>query len=249
MSNQITLEYLSKLLNKSIAEDSQITLSSAQKSRVHGWLIKAGIPFNESTLNGKFTIDQLLNGNSLRSTKTQTSASEFVSSTSNLNIGNAQIGIDIQRVDELFPIGLCLDPKASEELSQIFTVKELSYAQSKVDPEVTLTGIFCAKEAIQKISNIAKNLNEIEVLPDGSGRPTSNGYLLSISHSGNYAVAIAINTGEGLKVKNSLEMTEDLGLAKECGKLSGRGRFRTIRVTDLILFALIGFLFISRYYN
>ena len=248
MLTQITLEYLSKLLNKPITEEVEITLSSAQKSRLHGWLIKNDISFNEHVLSGKFTVNQLLLG-VIREAEPQRRSQSGVSSLAPLGMGDFQIGIDIQRLDELFPQGLSSDPKTDQGLTQIFTIKELSYAQSKPDPEVTLAGIYCAKEAIQKTSNIAKKLHEIEVLPDESGRPKSNGYVLSISHSGNYAVAIAINSGEGLKVKNSLEMTEDLGLAKECGKLSAGGRFRTVRVTDLILLALIGFLFISRYYN
>ena len=149
MSAQITLEYLSKLLNKPITEEIEVTLSSAQKSRVHGWLIKNGISFNEPVLAQKFTVIELLRGGIAEGVSQPPSHSNVLSLAS-LDMGSLQIGIDIQRVDELFPQGLSSDPKADQELTQIFTVKELSYAQSKVDPAVTLTGIFCAKEAIQK---------------------------------------------------------------------------------------------------
>ena len=175
MSTQITLEYLSKLLNKPVTEQMEIALSSAQKSRVHGWRIKNGITFNEAALAKKFTINQLLSDLGSSETLYQSRAQETFSSPIQLSMGNFQIGVDIQRVDELFPRGLSSDPKADQELTQIFTAKELSYAQSKNDPEATLAGIFSAKEAIQKACNANKALNMIEVLPDGNGRPRSMG--------------------------------------------------------------------------
>jgi phosphopantetheinyl transferase (holo-ACP synthase) len=194
MSTQITLEYLSKLLNKPMTEEVEVMLSSAQKARVHGWLINNDISFKESVLNGKFTINQLLSSGSNGIVHIQPSSLNHSSPLAQLDVGNAQIGIDIQRVDELFPQGLSFDPKSDKELIQIFTTKELSYAQAKVDPEVTLTGIFCAKEAIQKASRVTKNLNEIEVLPDEFGRPKCNGFILSISHTGNLALGVAITS-------------------------------------------------------
>lgn len=190
MHKKNTLEYLSKLLNQPITEEVSITLSSAQKARMHGWLVNNGILFNESVLSHNFTATQLLNGVA-SGELTQPFSKSSYSSLGSCGSGSNQIGLDIQRVDELFPKGLPCDPKADGELTQIFTIKELSYAQSKSEPDITLTGIYCAKEAIKKASNSAKNFNEIEVLPDESGKPRSKGYELSISHSGNYAIAVA----------------------------------------------------------
>lgn len=192
MAVQITLEYLSRLLNKPITKGVEMNLSSAQKSRVHGWLTKNRVPFNESALMGRFTIDQLLNGADVSSRQSKPNSLDISSSLDKFGMENYQIGVDIQRVDELFPLGLPSDPKADQSLLQIFTPKELSYAQTKTDIDITLTGIFCAKEAIQKASNLTINLNEIEVLPDERGRPQSIGYQLSISHSGNYAISVAV---------------------------------------------------------
>ena len=80
MSTQITLEYLSKLLNKPGTEQMEIALSSAQKSRVHGWLIKNGITFNEAALAKKFTINQLLSDLGSSETLYQSRAQETFSS-------------------------------------------------------------------------------------------------------------------------------------------------------------------------
>lgn len=248
MSTQITLEYLSKLLNKPVAEQMEIALSSAQKSRLHGWLIKNSITFNEVALTKKFTINQLLSDLGSSKNLYQSRAQETFSSSMQLSMGNLQIGVDIQRVDELFPRGLSSDPKADQELTQIFTTKELSYAQSKGDPETTLAGIFSAKEAIQKACNANKVLNKIEILPDENGRPKSEGYALSISHSGNYAIAIAINESQ---TQEKLFKTDEVTSSKidpdvPLKKNVNRG-FESIRAVDILFIVLFLIIFSSFY--
>ena len=57
----------------------------------------------------------------------------------------------------------------------------------------TLTGLFAAKEAILKCSIQEISLTDLEILPDITGRPNIEGYTVSISHSLDYAVAIAIH--------------------------------------------------------
>lgn len=249
MSTQITLEYLSKLINKPVAEQMEIALSSAQKSRVHGWLIKNGIAFNESALTRKFTVEQLLGGMDISEKLYQSRTQDVFSSSTQLNVGNIQIGVDIQRVDELFPHGLSSDPKADKELTQIFTAKELSYAQSKNDPEATLAGIFSAKEAIQKAYNANKTLNMIEVLPDGNGRPRSMGYALSISHSGNYAIAIAINEAQAVEklLETGDAASSKLDLDIPINKNISRA-FELIRFID-ILFIFLFLIVFSIFYK
>ncbi len=232
MSTQSILEYLSKLLNKPITPNTEIALSSAQKSRLHGWLINNGIAFNEATLARKFTVEKLLFGG-IREEAPQLRSKDGFLSSDELSAGIFKIGVDIQRVDELFPQGLSSDPKTNQELSQIFTAKELSYAQSKPDTEATLTGIFCAKEAIQKISSISKKLNEIEVLPDEDGTPKSNGYLLSISHSGNYAIAIACLATQ--KYTDINPKVDSFNKTSETKDIPGLG----LRLIDYVLMLLV----------
>ena len=240
MSTQIALEYLSKLLNKPMTKEVEVILSSAQKARVHSWLINNGILFNESVLNGKFTIDQLLSSASHDLSHVQPSSLRHASPSVQLDVGNTQIGIDIQRVNELFPRGLSFDPKIDEELIQIFTAKELSYAQSKVDPEVTLAGIFCAKEAIQKASNTKLVLNKIEVLPNEDGRPTCRGFAISISHSADYAIAIAILR---IEINQSIELkSNDDILIDGDNQISGKNtniRTSGFRKLDFIFLGMI----------
>ena len=241
MSTQITLEYLSKLLNKPVTEQIEIALSSAQKSRVHGWLIKNGISFNESAFAGKFTVNELLLGD-IRKEAPKPHSQGGVSSPIQLDMDNFQIGIDIQRVDELFPRGLSFDPKVDQGLNHIYTAKELSYAQSKKDAEVTLSGIFCAKEAIQKASNLTKNLNEIEVLPDLNGRPKYNGYALSIAHSSNYAIAIAIAK---IEIK-PLNRVNDGLMLNQVSKIQDESKFswhQSLAMSFAVILTVINILF------
>lgn len=192
MSIKDAAEYFSKLLNKSVHGDTAIALSSAQKSQAYNWMIDKKIAFDESVLLKRFTINQLINSKSNMHSNVGKSIEVDFDTDFHSTSGFVSAGIDIQRMDEIFPNGLPFDPKDSDKLKGIFTTSELSYAQSKEYPEETLTGIFCAKEAIQKASNVKLKLNKIEVLPDKDGRPTSPGYSLSISHSGDYAIAIAL---------------------------------------------------------
>jgi len=192
----IAINYFSKLLNSSIDEDTVISLSSGQRSRAHAWLKAKNYIFNEEALRNGFSVNQLLGvvrEGSIASTSLFNEKDRY-----SINIEKADlyapefIGIDIQSIIELFPEGLSRDPKSDPELLGIYTFKELSYAQSRNNPKQTLTGLFAAKEAIQKCSQKEIKLNTIEILPDLNGRPRIDGFMLSISHSLDNAVAIAI---------------------------------------------------------
>lgn len=239
MSNQAALEFLTKLLNTPITTKTEIFLSSAQKSRVHSWLTKNQILFDESVLEKRFTIAELLLNGHISDGQSKLTIEPIFSKPLKIEAGNFLIGIDIQRVDELFPTGLPIDVKVDQELVGIYTLKELSYAQTKINPELTLTGIFCAKEAIQKATNLNKNLNEIEVLPDEVGRPKSNGYTVSISHSGNYAVAIAVK--EHSPEHPSSITNDDMHSSQmEIASLPvNKFTYFQIRVIDVFLIALL----------
>lgn len=235
MSNQVTLEYLTKLLNTPITIQTEIFLSSAQKSRVHGWLTKNQILFDESVLEKRFTITELLRNGYIDGGRPKSTIESVFSMPPKIAAGNFLIGIDIQRVDELFPKGLPIDVKVDHGLTGIYTLKELSYAQSKINPELTLAGIFCAKEAIQKVTNLTKNLNEIEVLPDEFGRPKSSGFTLSISHSGNYAVAIALKE-RPFSIANDVMHSGEKAIAS---LPENKFTYFQVRVMDVFLIALL----------
>jgi len=187
------LEFFSKLTNAKLDADTAISLSSAQKSRAYAWLEVNKIPFQEQLIHKKFSLNSLLNisheidENNISSHEENTP--KFMPPNNAAYFG--QVGIDIQRIDELFPKGVPSDLKSDSELKLIFTSRELTYAEGKENTEATLTGIFAAKEAILKTGFVNRTLAEIEVLPNQWGQPIFDGASISISHSGNYAVAMA----------------------------------------------------------
>ena len=193
MTTNLAKEYFSKLLNAEVDENTVIRLSSGQSARAHAWLKSNNVYVDNLSLGSGFLLHQLIGGVQSETIKVNTKSTEIkhVRSVSN-NHSNSYIGIDIQSIGELFPSGLPIDPKSDIELLGMFTIKELSYAQSKGCPLQTLTGIYAAKEAAQKCTQNKINFTDMEILPDQNGKPSVNGFSISISHSKDYAVAIAV---------------------------------------------------------
>ncbi len=174
--------YLSRLTGKS-GEISIRSLSSAQRARFLSWASVENIEIDG--------LDKFLgvNLNQLRSN--DTSSNDQLSIPIENQSLILSIGVDLQSKTEMFP-DQTLDLKSDETLLKIFTLKEISYAENKPDPYLTLTGIFCAKESIIKASSLKTNkLNEIEINVNKEGKPYYEGFHLSISHSLDFAIAVA----------------------------------------------------------
>lgn len=173
--------YILKLTDNDIYELEEISLTSAQKSRIASWCEANGIEI--PNLNNKNFWKNPIKSDLRKNTTMKPFSS---------NISNAPIvGIDIQKISEFFPEKTQFT-KNDESLLSIFTKKELSYAESKLAPRETLVGIFAAKESIFKCSNIInKNWSEIEINYKNK-KPEHKDFNLSISHSGDYVIAIAI---------------------------------------------------------
>ena len=201
MNFQETNDYLAKLLNRPIDSDSVITLTSGQRARFTAWLEKRGwleLDSTNKTLWRAFTTRQLHDSNLDGSAIPVSIASEHKT---NQNIAGeagvlAGVGIDIQRVAELIPFDDSFDFASSEEMARIFSIREIAYACGRASPTRTLAGLFAAKEAIIKAGRggAPAEFQAIEILPDHFGAPTHAGFELSISHSGEYAIALAVRT-------------------------------------------------------
>ncbi len=105
-------------------------------------------------------------------------------------------GVDIVQISRLRRIDL-----KAPFYRRVFTTREMEYCKRFDDPLPHLAGVFAAKEAVWKsISHLSPPaLSGIEILHDPPGRPQVHlsGHVdcrvhLSISHSGDYAVAVAI---------------------------------------------------------
>ena len=103
---------------------------------------------------------------------------------------NQNIGIDIAKISDLPKVE---DFRESGFYKDNFSKFEISYCLTKVDPYISFAGKFAAKEALVKADNRYKNIpfNKIEIGNEDSGKPVFKEYLLSISHTGDYAIAVA----------------------------------------------------------
>ena len=203
-------QYLSRMLGRDLVPDDPLTLTSGQQARAAGWLAERGFAPSElrSRLGGRFTPAGILgeagtaadrngsvngNGNGSAMPPGTREAAPAHGPMRHAESGG-RLGIDMQRVDELIPADALADPKSSAELTAMFTLREISYAQSRPSPAETLCGLFCAKEALRKCDPalLRLPLTALEILPDEEGRPHFPGYSLSISHSGGFAIAVAL---------------------------------------------------------
>jgi len=192
MKITVATGYFSRLLNKNIDVDTSIGLSFARKSGAHSWLKLNNHKFDDQLLGSGLSVEKLVDNHLVN---TPTRDAEKISTPLQIpfsELEGGSVGIDVQSVSEFFPSGLPIDAKMDKELLEIFTTKELSYAQSNDRPEQALAGIFSAKEAIKKCSKNLINLNSIEILPNRNGKLCSVGHSISISHSGEFSIAIAI---------------------------------------------------------
>jgi phosphopantetheinyl transferase (holo-ACP synthase) len=99
------------------------------------------------------------------------------------------IGIDIEHVDNLPDAA---DYRTDEFYSSHFSHEEIAHCIASNDPKLSFAGLFAAKEAIFKCS-IMHDLRIIRIQFDAKGKPSCEGYLISISHSNGFAVANAIS--------------------------------------------------------
>ena len=138
-------------------------------------------------------------------------------------------GVDIVQVSKIRSIMLARPEFASE----IFTSREREYCFSRRDPFIHLAGRFAAKEACLKAlgtglsdSGIDGGLGQIEVTSGRSGRPELSlsgwpekigrrrkvrQWTVSISHSGDFAVASVILTAESGASKSDRPQREHQG--------------------------------------
>lgn len=108
------------------------------------------------------------------------------------------IGTDIEEIRRIERIGR----NKQNLLRRIFYPEEWAYAVTKPNPWQTLTGIWCAKEAVWKACSGNGNfeIRDVCIAHRPSGKPEVRiegmdpliGVAVSISHTMTYAVAVAM---------------------------------------------------------
>lgn len=130
--------------------------------------------------------------------------------------GTGSMGVDVQLIKEI-PYRLNEEIEENAFIVKNFTPAEIDLCQSRPDPQASFAGRWAAKEAIVKalyssedgegrgdwMQGAGASLIRIEVLSDDKGAPvvskveipgldtSSKRIQVSISHSGDYAIAIA----------------------------------------------------------
>ena len=75
-----------------------------------------------------------------------------------------------------------------------FSEKEIAYCILQPNAYASFAGLFAAKEAIVKANNYNKNtkFNQLIIIHNTQGKPTFEGANISISHTNDSAVAVAV---------------------------------------------------------
>ncbi len=104
------------------------------------------------------------------------------------------IGIDIEEISAMPRTN---DFREDEFYKMNFSSSEIAYCILQPDSYASFAGLFAAKEAIAKANNNygKKNFNAISIDHSSDGKPVHDSFQLSISHTNNTAVAVAIENG------------------------------------------------------
>jgi phosphopantetheine--protein transferase-like protein len=149
----------------------------------------------------------------------------------NFSSTDLSVGIDIQNIGEL--------PESSDFWEDVFyktkfKPEEIGYCVKKENVRQSFAGIYAAKEALIKCDN-KLNWDDIIILHDENNKPECDGFVISISHSGENAVAVAIkNTGSisanenNFKTQNNIAETISSNANKPQSKNYGAFYFTAI---------------------
>ena len=178
-------EFLEALLNRKLQINDTIRLSSAQAARVIIWAEKNNVILELSQIRQEFTLSSL----AVPSSNNDESAAKKSTIRPDNNPKMIRLGNDIQLVSELFP-----DEALPEALNlqKLFTKYEIAYAEAAESPKVTLAGLFSLKESLIKAGATFDDYLDLEITHDNNGAPLFYGFLVSISHSGDYATSVAL---------------------------------------------------------
>jgi phosphopantetheine--protein transferase-like protein len=105
---------------------------------------------------------------------------------------NPGVGIDLENISA-FPE--CYDFREDEFYRNNFSSEEIAYCIIKKNPITSFAGLFSVKEAIVKADNnySGRSFKEIVISHDSSGKPIHADFLISISHTENIVVGIALS--------------------------------------------------------
>lgn len=173
----------------------QALKSSIFLHRMYGKLANAGfVVADYSNINSFGELLETLEGKSQNSKVEEHQFNNLTnqqSANTQYPIPNTQIGIDIEHIDSL--------PKTNDFRNEgfytdNFSENEIAYCILQPDAYASFAGLFAAKEAIVKANNQFKNtkFNKLVITHNAQGKPAFEGVNISISHTNDSAVAVAV---------------------------------------------------------
>ena len=127
----------------------------------------------------------------------QENEKQFISKNEQLDIKSIpeeqgqQIGIDIENISNILSSE---EYKTDQFYIDNFSSEEIKYCESKKDPLKSFLALFSLKESIVKADNSLRNIrfNQIIIEHDSNGKPIYPNFNLSVSHSDNFVVSVAV---------------------------------------------------------
>jgi phosphopantetheine--protein transferase-like protein len=189
-----------KIPAEQISYDTVIDRSSVSSSitlhRMYAKLAEEGIVVQDYWNIQKFaTLLERVNGNGHATMpvvqEVQTNGQHFHF---NNEMAAEMIGIDIEEVEAMPRAN---DFREDEFYKMNFSSTEIAHCILQPNPYASFAGLFAAKEAIVKANNSNKNkpFNTIVISHNQEGKPAYPGFNLSVSHTNNVAIAVALQTG------------------------------------------------------
>ncbi len=170
--------------------DRSAVASSIILHRMYAQLASEGIAVNDYSVIK--TYGQLLaNINGGESTAVVPATTGIVSYTALATANELAVGIDIENISSLPVVN---DFREDAFYTMNFTPAEIAYCILQPNAYASFAGLFAAKEAIVKADNTYKNkaFNTIYIDHLPEGKPVHPGFQLSISHTSDIAVAVAV---------------------------------------------------------
>jgi phosphopantetheine--protein transferase-like protein len=184
--------------------DRTAVSSSITLHRMYAKLAEEGIVVEDYwNIKNVATLLKRMNGNghAALAASLEGESSNSVSSPVN-HSGGSTVGIDIEEVDSMPRAN---DFREDEFYKMNFSSAEIAHCILQSNPYASFAGLFAAKEAIVKANNAnrSKLFNTITINHDTEGKPVYSGFNLSISHTNNLAVAVAIPVADILIKKTN----------------------------------------------
>ncbi|HTL10076.1 MAG TPA: 4'-phosphopantetheinyl transferase superfamily protein [Chitinophagaceae bacterium] len=187
-------------INETTIIDRSAVNSSIVLHRMYGKLADAGIVINNyQNLRSFGELQQQLNGNKASVTGSNDNAVAAAAPAityselnhAPVNNNNGGIGIDIEMVSAM---PLTDDFREDNFYTMNFSATEIAYSILQPSPYASFAGLFAAKEAMVKADNQYKGteFKNIVIQWLSGGKPVHPAFTLSISHTPEIAVAVAV---------------------------------------------------------